>query len=78
MQFTTIVATTIMAFACGITALPAPTAQVTLRTFNDVTGTGTAATVPVDNANCYVSDLFRDTPIGQDGLVNKAVGNSGA
>ncbi|KAH7092629.1 hypothetical protein FB567DRAFT_242252 [Paraphoma chrysanthemicola] len=69
MQFTTILASTLIAFASGITALPAPAAQITLRIFNDQTGVNAAATVPADNVPRYVSDLFRDTPIGKNGLV---------
>lgn len=69
MQFTTIIASAIVAFASGITALPAPGAQITVRIFNDQTGVNADASVPVDNAIRYVSDLFRDTPIGKNGLV---------
>ncbi|KAF2822475.1 hypothetical protein CC86DRAFT_301047 [Ophiobolus disseminans] len=69
MQFTTILASTVLAFASGISAIPAPFSQVTLRIFNDQTGINSDATVPADNAPRYLSDLFRGTPIGNAGLV---------
>jgi hypothetical protein len=68
MQFTTIVASAILAFASGISALPHG-AEVAVRIFNDQTGVTSDISVPVDNVPRYLLDLLRTTPIGQAGNV---------
>lgn len=69
MQFTLAFASTILAFASGISALPTTTGQVTIRIFNDQTGANADATVYVGAAASNVVDLFRGTAL-DSGLGN--------
>lgn len=69
MQFTTILASSIIAFASGISALPAAGPNVTIRIFNDISGANSDATVPADNVPRYITSLFQNTAIGNAGFV---------
>jgi hypothetical protein len=69
MQFTTILASTILAFATGISAAPTSVPNVTLRIANDQTGTSSDATVPADNVARDITALFQNTAIGQAGFI---------
>jgi hypothetical protein len=69
MQFTSILASTILAFATGISAAPTSVPNVTLKIFNDQTGVNSAATVPADNVARDISTLFQNTAIGNAGFV---------
>jgi hypothetical protein len=69
MQFTTILASTILAFATGISAVPTPAPEVTLRIFNDQTGINSDATVPADNVARDITTLFANKAIGNAGFV---------
>jgi hypothetical protein len=69
MQFTNILASTIIAFASSISAVPTPAPNVTLRVFNDVTGINSDATVPADNVPRSIAKLFQGTAIGNAGFV---------
>jgi hypothetical protein len=70
MQFTTILASTVLAFASGISAAPTAAAgQVTLRIFNDQTGVNSDATIVADNTPHPITDLFRNTAIGNAGFI---------
>jgi hypothetical protein len=69
MQFTTIIASSIIAFASGISALPAPGPNVTIRIFNDISGANAAATVPTDNVPRSITSLLAGTPIANGGFV---------
>ncbi|OAL42867.1 hypothetical protein IQ07DRAFT_593506 [Pyrenochaeta sp. DS3sAY3a] len=68
MQFTIAFASTLLAFASGINALPSPS-SVTLRIFNDVTGANAEATVPADNLARSIPILFGGSAIDTDGIV---------
>ena len=72
MQFTTILASSVLAFSSGISAIPSPLPQVTLRVFNGQTGISSDVTVPTDNVPRFVHDLFRGTPIGNAGNVGSS------
>jgi hypothetical protein len=63
MQFTTISAAAILAFAAGISALPAPNAQVTLKIFNDQTGANAEATISASGTAYSLTDLFAGSAI---------------
>lgn len=70
MQFSIALASTILAFATGITALPqVGTNQVTLAISNDQSGARGAATVPADGVARRVTDLFRGTAIDKAGTI---------
>jgi hypothetical protein len=69
MQFTTILASTILAFSAGISAAPTSAPNVTLRIFNDQTGINSDATVPADNVARDITELFKGTAIGNAGFV---------
>jgi hypothetical protein len=69
MQFTTIIASTILAFATGISAAPTAAPNVTLRIANDQTGASSVATVPADNVARDITTLFQNTPIGNAGFI---------
>ncbi|KAL5113238.1 hypothetical protein ACEQ8H_008892 [Pleosporales sp. CAS-2024a] len=70
MQFTTMLASAVIAFASGIAAVPTPAPSVTLRVFNDVTGVNSNTTpFPADNVPRPLSQLLQGTPIADNGLV---------
>jgi hypothetical protein len=69
MQFTTILASTILAFASGISAAPTAANQVTIRIFNDQTGINSDATIVADNTPHPITELFAGTAIGNAGFV---------
>jgi hypothetical protein len=69
MQFTTVLASTIIALASGISAVPTPAPNVTIRVFNDVTGINSDATVPADNVPRPITTLFEGTAIGNAGFI---------
>ncbi|KAF2856451.1 hypothetical protein T440DRAFT_462734 [Plenodomus tracheiphilus IPT5] len=69
MHFTIALASTILAFAAGISAIPNPIPQITIRISNDQTGANAAATVPADNVPRNVVDLFRGTAIDSAGNI---------
>ncbi|KAH8716746.1 hypothetical protein GQ44DRAFT_742363 [Phaeosphaeriaceae sp. PMI808] len=71
MQFTMILASAVVAFASGISAIPTSSAaqQITLRVFNDQTGINSDVSVPADNVPRYLLDLFKGTAIGNAGNV---------
>jgi hypothetical protein len=69
MQFTTILASSILAFSAGISAAPTSAPNVTLRIFNDQTGINSDATVPADNVARDITTLFQGTPIGNAGFI---------
>ncbi|KAF1850420.1 uncharacterized protein K460DRAFT_301447 [Cucurbitaria berberidis CBS 394.84] len=69
MKFTIAAAATTLALATGISALPAPASQITIRIFNDQSGANAEATVPVDNVPRNVVDLFRSTAIDSAGNI---------
>lgn len=68
MQFTTILASSILAFASGISAAPTTVPNVTLRVYNDITGVNSDATVPSDNVPRSIAVLFGGTAIGNAGF----------
>ncbi|KAF1916547.1 hypothetical protein BDU57DRAFT_516721 [Ampelomyces quisqualis] len=68
MQFSTILASTVLAFATGITAAPTP-GQVTLRIFNDQSGINSEATIAADGKPNYITTIFANTAIGNAGFV---------
>jgi hypothetical protein len=68
MQFTTILASTILAFASGITAAPTDN-TVTVRITNDQSGANAAATVIADNVPRPITSLFAGTAIANNGFV---------
>jgi hypothetical protein len=69
MQFTTILASSILAFSSSISGAPTSTPNVTIRVFNDVTGINSDATVPADNVPRSIGGLFQGTAIGNAGFV---------
>ena len=69
MKFTFAIASTILALATGINAAPASIPQITLKIFNDQTGSNAAATVPADNVPRNINDLFRGTAIDSAGNI---------
>lgn len=71
MQFTTMLASAVLAFASGITALPTA-GQVTLRIFNDQTGINSDISVPADNVPRYLQDLLKGTAIGATNVATSA------
>jgi hypothetical protein len=71
MQFTTILASSILAFASSISAAPTTTnttSTVTLRVYDDITGVNSDATVLDDNVPHAITDLFQGTAIGNAGF----------
>ncbi|KAH7381529.1 hypothetical protein BKA66DRAFT_549819 [Pyrenochaeta sp. MPI-SDFR-AT-0127] len=67
MKFTIAIASTVLAFATGISAIPSPIPQITIRIFNDQTGANAEATVPADGLPRNIPDLFRGTAIDSRG-----------
>jgi len=73
MQFTSILASSILAFASGISAAPAAQAttdipNITLRIFEDISGTRSDATVPGDNVPRPILELFKGSAIANIGF----------
>jgi hypothetical protein len=68
MQFTTILASAVLAFATGITAAPTP-GQVTIRIFNDQTGINSDATILADGKPNAITTIFANSAIGNAGFV---------
>ncbi|KAH7406485.1 hypothetical protein DE146DRAFT_647590 [Phaeosphaeria sp. MPI-PUGE-AT-0046c] len=68
MQFTTILASTILAFASGITAAPTDN-TVTIRIFNDQSGANSDATIAADGVAHPITELFAGKAIGNNGFV---------
>jgi len=70
MKFSSIIASTILAFASSSTAIPSPIPQITIRIFNDMTGANAEATIPADGIPRSIPDLFRGTSIdSKDGII---------
>jgi hypothetical protein len=70
MQFTTLLATSVLAFATGISAIPNPFREVTVTITNDITGASSRATVLDNNVPRPLVDLLgADSSIAKDGFV---------
>lgn len=69
MKFTIAIASAILAFASGISAVPSPIPQITIRIFNDQTGVNAEATVPADGVPRNIPDLFHGSAIDSSGSI---------
>ena len=70
MQFTTLLATSVLAFATGISAVPAPFPSVTVTITNDVNGATSPATVQADNVPRRLAELLgAESSIAKGGFV---------
>jgi hypothetical protein len=64
MQFAITLASTILAFALGTSAIPSP--QVVLHISNDLTGANAQASIPADNVPHSIAQLFHGTAVDTD------------
>jgi hypothetical protein len=63
MQFTTTLATVVLALTTAATAIPSPIPQITLRIYNDQSGANAEATIPADGTPYHISSLFAGSAI---------------